>query len=108
LNLTGLRPRYIPRHTANLWTTKWFKARVGLAVGANYVGEMFSDNPNLIRLGNYALADAAVFLRLSRAEFAVNFNNLFNRRRYFNSSIYDFQLYPGAPLNALFTVRWKR
>ncbi len=107
-NLTGLRPQYIPRHTANLWATKWFKERVGLAVGANYVGIMFSDNANQVRLGNYVLADAAVFLRLKQAEFAVNLNNLFNRRRYFNTAIYDFQLYPGAPFNALFTVRWKR
>jgi outer membrane receptor protein involved in Fe transport len=91
-----------------VWATKWFKERVGLAVGANYVGKMFSDNANQVRLGNYILADAAVFLRLKQAEFAVNLNNLFNRRRYFNTAIYDFQLYPGAPFNALFTVRWKR
>lgn len=78
------------------------------ALGGQYVGRMFSDNTNLIPLGGYFLADAAVTWRRELWEVGFNVANLFNKERYFPTSIYDTQLYPGSPLSATISLRWRK
>jgi iron complex outermembrane receptor protein len=107
VNLTGFRPQYVPRHTANLWATRFF-GPVGIAAGAQYVGLLYSDNANLIRLGGFVLFDAAAFYRRGPWEVAFNLPNILNRKRYFNTSIYDTQLYPGAPIAPMISLRWRQ
>jgi iron complex outermembrane receptor protein len=107
VNLTGFRPRYAPRHTGNLWATRSFGAMT-FALGGQYVGRMFSDNTNLVPIGEYFLADAAVTWRREVWEVGLNVANLFNKERYFPTSIYDTQLYPGSPVSAMISVRWRK
>jgi outer membrane receptor protein involved in Fe transport len=69
---------------------------------------LYSDNANLIRLGGFVLFDAAAFYRRGPWEVAFNLPNILNRKRYFNTSIYDTQLYPGAPIAPMISLRWRQ
>jgi iron complex outermembrane receptor protein len=103
-DLTGLRPRNVPRHTANLWATKQL-GRLSVAFGAQQVGRAYADNGNSVAFGDYTLLDAALAWRRGGLEIRVNVQNLLDADDYFTSAIYDTQLYPGARRSALLSLR---
>lgn len=103
---TGRLPNFVPKHSAGFWATKHFGSNgFNVSFGNRYRGWSFADTNNLFRLGGFTTWDAAVAWRKSRYDWSVNFENLFNRDRYFTAAIYDSQLYPGPPINVTATVR---
>jgi len=105
INLTGFRPRFTYRHVANLWLTKLWKSGIITSIGTRYISSQFVDDPDTVRLGGYTLFSGAVGYRRGIYELRVNAENLFDRRRYFDSGISGNQVYPGAPINLFATVR---
>jgi outer membrane receptor protein involved in Fe transport len=80
---------------------------LSLAGGLTANGLRYTSNDNLVRLPGYARADAAVSYRTGHLEFAVNARNLLDSR-YYETAGSNFQIYPGAPRDVLFTVRVSR
>jgi outer membrane receptor protein involved in Fe transport len=105
INLTGFRPRFTYRHAANLWLTKLWKSGITTSIGTRYISSQFVDDPDTVRLGGYTLFSCAVGYRRGIYELRVNAENLFNRRRYFDSGISGNQVYPGSPINVFAAVR---
>lgn len=107
LDLSGFRPAYVQLHAANLWLTKIWKSGVSASLGMRYLGSMFTNNADTIRLGGWTTFSGAVGFRRSFYEWSLNAENLFNRERYSTASDYDNQVYPGQPINVFTTVRFR-
>lgn len=106
-DLSGNRPAYVQLHAANLWLTKLWNSGFSTSIGTRYVGPMFTNNADSIRLGGWTTFSGAVGFRRSFYEWSLNAENLFNRERYFTGADYDNQVYPGAPINVFTTVRFR-
>jgi iron complex outermembrane recepter protein len=106
-DLSGNRPQYTPANTANAWLTKDWKSGFEASLGAQYRGSMYTDFYNDIRLGGWTTFGGAFRYRRKKMEYSVNVENLLNRARYFNGSDYSDQVYPGAPINAFATIRYR-
>jgi iron complex outermembrane receptor protein len=102
--LDDRRPRNVPRHTVNLWTRyniiQTENKRLGGGLGMTYVDDRLASFGGELRLPDYTRWDAGVFYDKSRFNFALLFENLFDRG-YYAGSVNDFQIAPGAP----FTIR---
>ena len=72
-----------------------------------YLGPMFTNNANTIRLGGWSTFSGAVGYRRGAMEYMLNAENLFNRQRYFMGSDYQNQVYPGPPINVFATIRFR-
>lgn len=106
VRLEGNRAGHIPLHSASLWSTYSFENGFGFGSGFIYAGDRFTSNDNLVVLPGYARVDATVFYRARRYEAAVNLRNLLNNR-YFETAQGNFQIFPGAPVNGLLTLRYR-
>ncbi len=105
-DLSGLLPRFTQKHAANAWITKNWARGFTSSIGARYLGPMFTNNSNTIRMGGWTTFAGSVGYRRSRWEWSVNAENLFNRQRYFQwGSDYSDQVYPGTPINVFTTIR---
>lgn len=107
-NFTGRNgriPNFVPKHSAGFWATKAWQNGLGVSLGNRYRGPTFADNSNVYRMGGWTTWDASVAFRQPRYDWSLNFENMFNRQRYFVSAIYDQQLYPGSPINFYTTFR---
>jgi len=104
-NLTGLTPRYVPRHNANVWLRKDWASGVNASFGARYLGEQFANNTNTVKLDGYAIFSGAVGYRADRWEWLLNAENLFNKERYFLPGHFSNQVFPGQPINVTTTIR---
>ena len=102
---TGRLPNFVPKHSAGFWATKTWASGLGVSLGNRYRGTMFADTFNLYRLGGWTTWDASVRYGKSRYDWSLNFENLFNRTRYFVAAINDNQVYPGTPFNVTTTLR---
>jgi outer membrane receptor protein involved in Fe transport len=100
-------PRFVPRHTANAWLRKEWRSGFGASLGARYVGKQFVNDSNATRIGGYTTLSAAVNYRRERWEWALNVENLFNRERYFLPGHFANLIFPGAPINASSSLRWR-
>jgi len=49
--LSGKQPPFTQKHAANIWLTKAWHGRIVTSLGMNYVGPMFTNFANSIRLG---------------------------------------------------------
>ncbi len=105
--LTGLMPRYVPRHSANIWLRKDWNSGVNAAIGARSLGQQFADNENEVRIGGYTIVSGSLGYRTDRWDWSVNADNLFNRERYFLPGHFSNQVFPGQPINVTTTVRLK-
>lgn len=105
--LTGFMPRYVPKHTANVWIRKDWDSGFNASVGARYLGAQFADNTNTIRLGGYTVFSGAIGYRAERWEWSLNAENLLNRERYFIPAHFSNQVFPGQPINISSTIRLK-
>jgi iron complex outermembrane receptor protein len=100
-------PRFVPRHTANAWLRKDWRSGWGAALGARYVGKQFVNDSNATRIGGYTTLSGAVNYRRERWEWALNVENLLNRERYFLPGHFANLIFPGAPINASTSLRWR-
>ncbi|MEI9812517.1 MAG: TonB-dependent receptor [Acidobacteriota bacterium] len=98
-------PRYVPKHTANVWLRKEWNAGFNAAIGTRYVGPQFANNANDIRIGGFNTLSGAFGLRKQRWEWSLNADNLFNRGRYFIPGHFDNIVFPGAPINVSTSLR---
>lgn len=105
--LTGLMPRWVPRHTANVWLRKDWASGLNASIGARYLGSQFVNDSNSVQLDGYAIFAGAVGYRADRWEWSLNADNLFNKERYFLPGLFSNQVYPGQPINVNSTIRLK-
>ena len=105
--LTGMTPRYVPRHTANAWLRKDWSSGFHAAIGGRYVGGQFVNDSNTSRLGDYTVFSGAVGFRKPRWEWSLNAENLFDRDRYFLPGHFNNLVFPGQPINVTSTIRVK-
>jgi len=103
--LTGLMPRWIPKHTANVWLRKDWESGLNASIGARYLGSQFVDDSNSKQLDGYAIFAGAVGYRAEGWEWLLNADNLFNKERYFLPGLFSNQVYPGQPINVTSTIR---
>ncbi|MFA6178962.1 MAG: TonB-dependent receptor, partial [Candidatus Methylopumilus sp.] len=106
--IEGNRSSLTPEHSANLWLTKRFNNGFGIGGGAVYMGEQFASSSNLVKLPGYTRFDAAAFYETRKYDIRLAVNNIFDKR-YFISAHGGADLYntPGAPMNALLSLRLK-
>jgi outer membrane receptor protein involved in Fe transport len=77
------------------------------SLGARYMGSQFLNTTNTTLIGSYLTFSGAVGVRYKNYEATLNMENLLNRERYFVSQINGNQLYPGAPVNAFVSLRYR-
>ena len=106
LGLTGFLPRYVPKHTANVWLRKDWASGFNASIGTRYVGPQFANTNNTTRIGGFTVFSGAVGYRAERLwEWSLNAENLFNRERYFLPGHFSNQVFPGQPINVSSTIR---
>jgi iron complex outermembrane receptor protein len=103
----GLLPRFAQKHAANAWLYKTWSSGFSAGLGARYVGPMFTDNENTVRIAGWTTVGGSVGYRRDWWEWSLNAENLFNRERYFTPSDYTNQVYPGPPINVFSTIRFR-
>lgn len=106
-NLKGKIPAFVPKHTVSFWGVYDVTSQLQVAVGQRYIARAPVNNFNYVFLGGYTLWDAAVFYRVKKWEYSVNLNNALNKERYLVSSINDYLVYPGKPLDVTGTIRFR-
>ena len=103
--LTGLRPRYVPRNTANAWLRKDWESGVNAAFGARYLGAQFANNGNTVELEGYTIFSGAVGYRAERWDWLLNVENLFDKEGYFLPGHFSNIVFPGQPISVSSTIR---
>jgi outer membrane receptor protein involved in Fe transport len=103
-NLKGNASVMAPRHIFNIWTAYDWPNGFGINVGIRSQSQMFVDRDNNFTIDGFGLLNLGARYRRGRVEYAVNVNNVTDTE-YYASVLYDSQLYPGEPVNALATVR---
>jgi iron complex outermembrane recepter protein len=103
----GNRLNNAPEFSASLWSTYEIQSGglkgLGFGLGAFFVGERQGDLANSFQVPSYLRTDAALFYRLNKVRFALNFENLFGVR-YFENAESDLRVFPGAPFTVKGTV----
>jgi outer membrane receptor protein involved in Fe transport len=105
--LSGLRPRFVPRTLVNLWVRKDFQRGFNAAFGARFVGEQFVNDSNSVHLDAYTIFSGAIGYRTDRWEWTLNAENLFNKTDYFLPGHFSNNVFPGQPINVNSTIRFK-
>jgi len=104
----AVRLAQVPEHQFSLWNRYDVSDRLGFGLGITHQSDQFAAIRTLAtttRLPSFTRVDAAVFYSLSEAvQVQVNVENLFDEA-YFSDAHNNFNISPGAPLNARFTVR---
>lgn len=111
-NLNGNRLPFAPEQQFTFWTnyafaTSWLK---GLQVGAGalHYGDQFADNRNAVRIQAYTLVNASVnYTWKEQTTLGFQVNNLLDNQTYITGAINGSQMYPGAPVNVLVSLRYK-
>jgi iron complex outermembrane receptor protein len=107
----GKRFPQAPKHISRLMATKSFKlgetTRLNFSLGGYYVRHYFTNTANTAIVPSATTFDGAISLQRNKYDVQVNFANLLNAQRYFTSVINSTQLYPGTPITATLTVRYR-
>jgi outer membrane receptor protein involved in Fe transport len=107
----GKRFPHAPKHMGRAYATKTFKlgenTRLNVSLGAHYQRRYFTNTANTSIVPSETTMDGAVGLLRTRYDIQVNFSNLLNAERYFTSVINGTQLYPGQPISATLTLRYR-
>ena len=103
-NLRGNTPTFAPLHTFNVWTSYDLQNGLGFNVGVRSISQVFADNDNLFVVDGYGVLNLGARYRHGRFEYSLNINNLTSTDYFVPHQDYP-QVYPGAPINALGTVR---
>jgi catecholate siderophore receptor len=104
--LEGNRAGHIPLNQVTLWSTRFFENGFGFGGGFTHNSNRFTSNDNLVLLPAYSRVDAALFYRTRRYELSANIRNVLNAS-YYETAHGNFQIYPGAPISGLVTVRYR-
>ena len=105
--LTGKMPRFVPKHTANVWVRKDWVSGFNVAGGGRRVGTQFANDTNTLTLDGFGTIAAAVGYRTARWEWQLNAENLFNNQDYFLPGHFSNLVFPGAPVNVTTSIRLK-
>jgi iron complex outermembrane receptor protein len=106
-NLAGRVPIFAPRHTGSAWATYDFGRGFAASLGMRATAAAFPSFFNTARMPGYALLDASLSYSKKYFDVTAAMQNLANRTGYFNSSVYNTQLYPGTPFGMLVTTRFR-
>ncbi len=106
------------RHNGNLWATYRFEEAsplrgFGLGAGVQAVGKRFTNLAHDAILPAFARVDATAFYERNasdrtRLRFALNVQNLTNRRYYDSATPFGSFIFPGAPITVLGSFRITR
>ena len=111
----GNRPRNVPKHTFNLWTsyefTEDFLQGLGGGLGVFYVADRYGDDFNTWTMPGYTLVDATLWYtypldileQITNLRFQLSLKNLFDAT-YYPSSGGDLRVSVGAPFRVLGSV----
>jgi iron complex outermembrane receptor protein len=106
----GQRALNVPYNTANAWVRYDLIANecrtLGLGLGAVHVGERLGDYYSSLVLPRYTRWDAGVFYRRGRMDLNLFVENLFDAE-YYTSSINQYEVFPGAPINVRGQLLWR-
>ncbi len=114
--------RFLPntaRHNGNLWATyrfvetNNFLKNFGVGAGFQATGKRFTNLANFGQIPGFARVDATVFYDFNanektRMRFALNLQNLTNKRYYESALGFNNTVYPGAPFRALVSLKITR
>jgi len=114
--------RFLPntaRHNGNFWATyrfiesNNFWKNFGIGAGLQAVGKRFTNLANFGVVPGFSRVDATAFYDFSANEktqmrFAVNLQNLANKRYYESAFGFNDTVYPGSPFRALFSLKITR
>ncbi|MFC2252534.1 TonB-dependent siderophore receptor [Labrys portucalensis] len=82
--VVGKRPNVVPETTASLWADYTFQDGVlqnlGLQGGIRYIGSSYADNQNVYKVPAATLVDLGMHYKYKAWDFALNVNNVFNKR----------------------------
>jgi iron complex outermembrane receptor protein len=99
----GQRQRNVPLNGANLWTRYDFiedeYQTLGRALGVVYVGDRPGNLANTLVLPTYNRWDAGLYYQRGRMDVSLYVENIFDIT-YAASSVDQFPVFPGAPINA--------
>lgn len=103
----SVRLAQTPRHQASLWNRYDVSRRLGFGLGVIHQSSQFAairTSAATTRLPAFTRVDAAVFYEVSdTVDLQLNIENLFDRT-YFSDAHNNFNISPGAPLNARLTL----
>jgi catecholate siderophore receptor len=104
----SVRLAQVPAHQFSLWNRYNLGDRLGFGLGIIHQSDQFAairTTATTTRLPSFTRVDAAVFYNVSETvQVQMNVENLFDAD-YLASAHNNFNISPGAPLNARFTVR---
>jgi iron complex outermembrane receptor protein len=106
-SLSGMVPRFVPKHLTNLWLRKDFSSGFNAAFGIRHVGEQFVNDDNSVALDPYTIFSGAIGYRTNRWEWTLNAENLFNNDDYFLPGHFSNLVFPGQPINVSSTIRFR-
>jgi iron complex outermembrane receptor protein len=82
--VVGKRPNVVPETTASLWADYTFQEGVlqnlGLQGGIRYIGSSYADNQNIYKVPAVTLVDLGMHYKYKEWDFALNVNNVFDKR----------------------------
>jgi outer membrane receptor protein involved in Fe transport len=107
----GKRFPQAPKHISRTMATKTFKfgesTKLNFSLGGRYMRHYYTNTANTTLVPSVTTFDGAVSLERSKYDVQANFSNLLNAERYFVSVINGSQLYPGEPISATLTLRYR-
>jgi catecholate siderophore receptor len=106
-DVQGKRPTLTPKHSANVWLTKFFGDGYRAGAGVNYVDDRFANPGNTVTLPAYTTVDAMVGYKLAKLDLQLNINNVFDRKYIVSGHGTSPNLnLPGAPRSVQLTARY--
>ena len=100
--INGQRALGVPYNTANVWARYNFidteYRTLGVGLGVVYVGDRLGDYYSPLVLPSYTRWDAGFYYRHNRMNLNLFVENIFDET-YYASSINQFEVMPGAPIN---------
>ena len=107
IRVQGKRPTLTPKHSANVWLTKFLGNGYRAGAGVNYVDDRFANPGNTVTLPAYTTVDAMVGYKVAGLDLQLNVNNLFDRKYIIAGHGSNANLnMPGAPRSVQLTARY--
>jgi catecholate siderophore receptor len=107
VRVQGKRPTLTPKHSVNVWLTKFLGGGYRAGAGVNYVDDRFANSGNTVVLPAYTTVDAMVGYKVAGLDLQLNINNVFDRKYMVSGhgTAPNLNL-PGAPRNVQLTARY--
>ena len=100
--INGQRALGVPYNSASVWSRYNLIAdqcqTLGVGLGLVYVGDRLGDYYSPLVLPGYTRCDAGVYYRRGRLDASLFIENLFDTV-YYTSSINQYEVFPGVPIN---------